>query len=207
MPSKHIRLGVILVFIGLLAVFTFRYVQISRIAPFVPQPSSLTLDPPAHAITGTLSQSTGIVEHFTREADDYQEATPGGSIRQGESIATKRGSARINIENIGSVTLSNNSEMSFVNLIPSSLMLWHKSGSVEYEVNSVDPFSIRALHALITLSGDATINVSGEIVRVQVTKGSARLALVGTDNATQVWDITQGHLAQINDKTRQVVLR
>lgn len=199
MPPKHIGLGVIFVFVGLLAVFTFRYVQVSRTAPFVPQASSFTLSPPRQAITGTLTQSTGIVEQFTREAEDYQEATPGGVIRQGESIATKRGSAIIALDTLGTVSMGDNSEMSFVNLIPTSLMLWHKSGTVEYEVNSADPFSIRALHALVELSGDATISINDTIVKILVAKGTAKLALVDDDNKTNVWNIIEGQTARISD--------
>lgn len=179
---------VALVFLGLAGVLTFRYFQVKNNPPFTPQPSSFTLSPPSQAITASLSESAGVVEQFTREADDYQEATPGGAIRQGESIATKDGSATITLGTLGTISMEEDSETSFVSLIPASLLLRQKSGTVTYEVNSTNSFSIRVSDALITLNGDATVAMD----KITVTKGTARLAQVDANNNTNVWDIIKG---------------
>lgn len=205
--AMKLSFAVALVFLGLAGILTFRYFQVKNSPAFAPQPSSFTLSPPSQAITAALSESAGVVEQFTREADDYQEATPGGAIRQGESIATKRGSAVIALDTLGSVSMGDNSEMSFVSLIPTSLVVWQKSGTVAYEVNASDPFSIRALHALITLSGDASLAIDGTDILFRVTKGTAKLALVDTDNNTNVWNIVEGQRAIVDDEARSVRLR
>lgn len=200
---RHVFIGSILFFLGFFGVFAFRFVQVQNSPPFVPQPSSFTLEPPSATITATLSQSSGVVQQFTREARDYQEATPSGSIRQGESIATKNGAATITISNPGTVTLGSNAEIRFVNLLPDSLMFLHKAGTIDYKTNT----SIRALRALIELTGDATISVDEPKVKILVTRGSAKLALVDTQNNTTIWNVEEGQMAQINSETRTVVLR
>ncbi len=199
--------GSIVVFIGLTGVFLFRYLQVRSSPAFIPQSSTFELQPPAQATTATLSQSQGEVEQLTREVDEYQEATPGGSIRQGEAIATKRGSATITLDTLGRISMGSKAEISLVNLIPEALMFRQKSGTISYEVNSVHPFSIRALHTLLTLAGDGTISVDEPIVNIRLTKGTAKLALVDTENNTNIWNLVEGQLAQINNQTRVVVLR
>lgn len=197
----RIIMGVGVIFLGFISVLLFRYIQARSASPFTPQQSTFILAPPTQAITATITQTTGIVEHLTREADDYQEATPGGAVRQGESIATKNGTALITLGNLGTVSLMNNAEISLVHLIPDSLMFLHKAGSIDYKTDT----SIRVLHAFVQLSGDATISVRGPIVTVLVTQGTAKLALVDIENNTKVWEITQGQSVIVNDETRTIV--
>jgi len=194
-------IGVGTIFLGLIGILLFRYIQIRSVPSFTPQPSTFTLQPPAQAITATLSQSTGVVEQFTRQADDYQEATPGGIIHHGESIATKRGAATITLANLGIVSLRDDAEISFVNLIPDSLMFLHTAGVIDYKTHA----SIRALHALVELAGDATISVDAPIVKILVTSGTAKIALVDNENNTNVWNFVQSQSAIVNDETRTIV--
>ena len=182
---KRVKLGIGLVLLGMTAIFVFRYFQVRNTPAFVAQPSSFSLQPPAQAITGTLAETHGVVEHRTREADYYAEATPGGTIRQGESVASKNGSATIMLGNLGSVSMKKETEVSFVNLIPASLTVWQKAGTASYEVNTSHPFSIRVSGALVILNGDATITMKN----ITVTRGTARIARVDNDNKTNVTKI------------------
>jgi len=206
-PMPRPLIGSFVILLGFVGVLTLRYIQTKQNPVFVSQLSSITLQPPAQAITAALSQSTGVVEQFTREADAYQEATPGGTVRQGESVATKQGTATVTMGTRATVLLHGNAEVSFVSLIPDSFMLLQKAGVVDYEVNTVSPVSIRAQHALVELAGDATISVDDPIIKIEVVKGTAKLALVDTENNTTIWNMTEGQLARINDKTRVVELR
>lgn len=203
---RRLFIGSFFVFLGIAGPFLIRAWQVKNVPPFIPQPSSFTLDPPAQAITATLSQSEGNVEHLTREADEYGEATPGGAIHQGEAIATKRGSATITLENLGILTLKENSEISIVNLIPQSLMLRQPSGTITYETGP-SPFSVRTLHILAEIMGTVIIDVDDPIAEITVIKGATKFALVDTENNTKIWSLSGGQMAQINDETRIVVLR
>jgi hypothetical protein len=174
---------------------------------FVSQTSTFLLEPPAGAIPVNLTTSTGTVEQFVRENTEYTQATPGGMIRQGESIATKLGNAIITLADSGNITLRNNSQISFIHLLPNSIVLWHRAGAIEYEVNSMNPFSIRTLHALVELWGDAVISTDDPIIKIQLNKGTAKVAIVDADNNTKIWNMTEGQLLRIDDDTREVELR
>jgi len=193
-----------IVVLGVVCVFVVRALWAHKSPLFVPQNSFLDLVPPRQAITGIIAQSSGEVFQFTRENDGYTPATPGGTLRQGEAIATKQGAVALSFNNAGHVSLKENSELSAASLVADAIMFQQKEGIIFYEVNSITPFSIRALHALFTLNGDATLTIRGTQVMFQVTKGTAKLALVDTDNNTHVWDLVEGNRAFVDDNAREV---
>lgn len=204
---KRTVIGGGIILLGAVSVLAYQYIRTQTAPSFVPKNSRLELHPPARAISATLVEAQGETLQFLRQADDFTPATPSGAILQGETIATKKGSAVITLQNLGVVSLAGDSEVGFTSLVPDAIMLRQKSGSVSYEVNSLAPFSIRALHALVTLNGDATITMADGTISLRITKGTAKLAIVDTQNNTQVWDLVQGHRATIDDEARSVVLR
>lgn len=193
--------------LGFAGVFAYRYIQVQRTSEFIPTESTFSLEPPKSAVTGTLKLTNGEVLQKTRIAEDFGEATAGGSILQGESIATKKGSASLVFEDIGSLFVGNNTEVAAVNLVPQENVFQQKSGTIQYESGLLYPISVRALHALCEINGSTTISILGASITVRVTSGSAKLALVDTNNNTKVWNLSEGQLATINDSTRRVSVR
>lgn len=187
------------ILLGIVGVIAVQYVRVRRMPGFVPKTSSFSLQPPSQAITGKLSLSTGTVQQFFREADGFREATHGGTIRQGESIETTQGTATITLGSFGSVSMDNNTQLSFINLVPTSLMLWQKSGTVLYEVNSSYPFSIRAGRSLITIYGDGKVSMTASRTTLSVSKGTATIGIVDEVNKTKVYNVIQGETARINN--------
>ncbi len=204
---KSTIIGGCVVVFGFACVLAFQLIRTGSSPSFVAQSSVLELNAPTAATTGTLAAQQGEVLQLLRENDQYTPATPGGTLRQGEAVATKQGAVTIVLGDAGIISLSDHSEISFVNLVPSAFLFRQKSGTISYEVNALNPFSFRVLRALVTLNGDAVVALRDTQAIVTITKGTAKLALVDTQNNTNVWDLTEHHRAIINDETRTVSIR
>lgn len=205
------RIGYILfpivIVLGFAGFFAYRYVRVQKTTPFLPQPSSTILEPPKQAVTGILTLVNGSVTQKTRQSDEFREASAGGKILQGESVATKLGSATISFEPIGTVFMGNQTELAAVNLVPGENVFLQKSGTVQYEAGTQFPLSVRALHSLSEISGNTTITILGTSITVRVTEGTTKLALVDQNNDTKVWTVNMGHQADIDDVSRNVTVR
>lgn len=196
--------------LGFAGVLGTRYVQVKNIPSFVRQPSTFTLAPPSRALSGVLGKTEGTVKILLRENNDFVEASPAAMILQGESLATDvRSEASVSIGNALTLSMGPIAEVTFVNLIPDSMVLRQKSGKVTYDLaDNSQPVSVRALRALVSIaSGSAVINIIDTDMSVQIKSGAAKLALVDTDNNTHVWELTERDRATIDDATRTVSIR
>jgi hypothetical protein len=219
-PTPNNNVSMIVLFFVFLAgvgsVLGYRYVQTINHAPAklvtvnssqpTPEPT-FSLQPPAQAVSGSLTVLRGHTEVFAREADAYAEASTGATILVGESVATKENaSAAIEIPNILKTTLEQKAEVAFANLYASNMVLQQKSGTVTYaHLGGSSPIAIRALRALVSLrSGEAVINIFDTDVSVTVKTGTVKLALVDLQNNTHVWDLAEGDRARIDDEKRSV---
>jgi|GEM_PF-5178096 len=155
---------------------------------FRPSPSSTVFMPPSEALAAQLSYAEGDVLQLTRESDGFQAATPGGAIRQGESIATTVGEATITIRNREMITLGQSTEVTMVNLMENAVVVLLKSGSGTFTSPSDSPLSIRARHTLIVLTGKAVVTIGPETVVVAMRAGKSRIGWIDEENITHVTD-------------------
>jgi hypothetical protein len=198
--SGMILTGVVMVLAGVA-------VAAARTIPFVPSPHTATLVPPSQSKPGVLIRSAGEVLAMPREAADYQPATPGGTLIQGDAIATKQGTGTVSVEGVFAVTLSEGTTVELVNLDPSRTMLRQTSGTASYILSPSVTVSVRALHALIELSGDGALAMKDGMFTLALTSGTAKIALVDTDNTTHVYDLASGQKAVVDDGSRTVIIR
>ncbi len=194
--------------LGLTALLILRYVQVKSKQAFTPLPSDFSLNPPAQALTGTLTITKGKAMKFSRTGSEYEEASTGAQILIGESVATKENSAAtVSVNGIATAVLESKAELVFANLFAENMLLLQKSGKITYNVNPEKQLSARTLHALISLTpGSTTINIIDTDMSVSVKTGSAKVALVDTDNNTRVWNLKEGQRANIDDTAREVFL-
>lgn len=205
---KHTRFYICFFIFGFTTLLVARSIQIKYTPAFAPQTSTFALTPPAQALSGTLTITKGKAEKLSRTAPAYEEASTGAQILIGESVATKENSAAtVSVPNIVTTVLGSKSELVFANLFADNILLFQKAGTITYDVATDKQLSIRALHALISItSGSTTINIIGTDTSVSINTGSAKVALVDTDNNTRVWNLKKGQWISINDTTRNVVL-
>ncbi len=209
---KNVFLAAIFFFVGFAAVLGYRYMHkmAAAVVPVahVTSPSpTFTLNPPSQSVSATLTIFHNKVSQLTRTADSYQEATNGGQILTGESIATdEKGAAVATVSGIVTTTLGSNTELVFANLFPEDMVLQQKGGKIQYDVTDTGlPVAVRALHTLVSInSGTTIINVIDSDMSITVKTGSLKFALVDNNNNTHVWELSAGHRANIDDPTRSV---
>lgn len=212
MTKKAYYLVLSLLFLaGLAGALGLRILQ-SRMAappPFSPQETGFTLTPPSESLTATLTSAVGSVEKQPRDKDEFEKASEGDRILQGESVATReKSTATIQFPDFAEIALDANSVLGFISLIPESFLLNQPSGSVTYEVLWEKPISVRSLHALLELQpGESQVSVVGREITVEVFSGKAKLALVDLENETNLFTLQEGQKAVINDAERSVVIK
>lgn len=200
---RHLFIGSILVFLTAGTLVGYRYLSITYETPFVPRPSSPTLEPPRRAIPATLTQTTGTVKHWVRGAQEATHATISGTIAQGESILTEDAAAVIALSDLGTITLGSNTQINFVSLLPEMLVVSQTEGTINYTITPA--ISIRLGNALVELTGEATISRSATRT-IAIQRGSAKLAILSDENVTNVWDIKEGQTARVS-ATNTVTIR
>jgi hypothetical protein len=210
---KNILLVLLAFVLGFGAVVGYQYFRTKQIVtPAVQNPlggapePTFALVPPSQAVSAVLTVTSGHAQKFSRGDTEYTEASTGAQILLGESVATKENSsATAVVGGIANINMGPTSELVFANLFPADFVLQQKSGKIEYLV--AQPISVRALHVLVTIgSGDTTINILDTDISITVKTGSVTFAIVDNDNNTNVYTVTKGQRANIDDATREVFL-
>lgn len=196
---------------GVGIVIAFRLLQVRGAnSQLFPQESSYTFKVPEGSLKGVLIAAEGIVEKKPREEDEFEKVSVNAEILQGERLATKEESqAEVEFSDLVTVSLHSNSEIGLVSLIPENFLIEQSSGSIRYEFKKSNAsISIRSLHTLVSFySGEGELTVEGEEIEVKITSGRAKLALVGLDNKTHVWELEEGQEALVNDSKRRVEIK
>lgn len=198
--------------LGFIGVGLYGYIRTSSVAnPVISKTTSVpipaptyALNPPSEALSGMIVTETGTVKKLSRNETDYTEASAGARILLGESIATDADSTTVaSVSGMVTAYVDASSELVFANMFPSNFVLQQKNGRVTYDV--YQPIAVRALHSLISLnSGTYMIHIIDTDMSVTAISGSAKLAIVDTDNNTHVYDIGEGERLNIDDANRLV---
>lgn len=210
MLAKNAKLLFLILFlVGVMSVFGFRVWQVKKVekTPFFPKESSFSFQPPSEALTGKLIKVEGEVKKEPRDDEEFQGVGKGEEILDGEKLATGKDS-RVAVEFSGfaEVALNSNTEVVFINLLPSSFLIRQASGAVNYKLlQSENPLSVRSLNLLFTLeAGESKITVDEEEIVVEQLLGKAKIALVDLENKTHVWQIKKGQKVLIDNEERSL---
>lgn len=201
--------------IGLCSVLGYQYLRTKQVqsppvvSPEVVQPTpepTFALEPPSQALTGTLTVTSGHAQKYSRNDTQYREASSGAQILIGESVATKDNSTAVtDVNGVVKATLGSTAELIFANLFPANTVLQQKNGKIDYVVTQ--PISVRALDVLINLNpGETVVNIIDTDMSITVKTGPVKFALVDNDNNTNVYTLTKGQRANIDDAADQVYL-
>lgn len=148
---------------------------------------------PSETKEGRITSFSGNVLFESRIATQPARLTQNRPVKQAEKIRTENEStASIAFDNIGTINIEQNSEVSFIQTRPSEFVLVQPEGTVIYKVNGETPFSIRALHLLISIpKGEGTVSFDEEngTVHITITDGTASVAYIDLENNTIVKDL------------------
>lgn len=165
--------------------------------------------PPLRALTGELNVIKGTIEKLSRDKEEWEEIATKSAILQEEKAKTdKTGKGIIIFDNQVEMTLGNESEIYFANLIPSSFLVEQISGIASYLVEN--PISVKALTLLIEI-GNGEVNIQtlpvvGQ-VNIEVKEGETKLGYIDENNQTQIIQVQEGEKAIYNYNTRNLLIK
>lgn len=173
---------------------------------FVPKAASYQIDPPSQASKGEITNLSGDVKKFSRTSIDFESTKIGEKVLLGEKIATgEDGKTVVEFNNLAKITFASKSEAAFVETIPSQFSIRQTNGVITYEGKD-KPIFVRSMHMLLSLTGQARVNVekdNGKIT-VDLLSGKATIGMKDNDNQTNKWDLKKGQRVFIDDEARSL---
>ena len=169
--------------------------------------SSFSLEKaPKNSLTGKIIDLSGDVALRPRTSTEAAKITTPREIIQGESLNTTSGNATVQFQNIADIKLSSNSELDFVQTLPSNFVFNQTKGIVEYNKIGEAPISARIMHLLVNQdSGSMLVAVNPEenIITIDVLSGKITIAFNDLDYNSNVLEIFDDEKLIFNDLTRE----
>lgn len=185
-------------------------VVLTQIKPTAIPSSTFSIEtPPSESLQGSISARLGTLLWESRIATEPSELTTDVKMKQGERLlTTAKSSAVITFDKLGSISLSENSDLSFIQTLPIDFVVQQKSGSIVYELNDTTPLSIRIRNALITKTS-GKINVSmadgDSVIVISTLEGTAQIGFNDVDIISQVFTLREGQVYEYNSDERTAI--
>ena len=164
---------------------------------------------PKNSITGEITSLSGDVTWESRVATEPAVLVSNTKIQQGEILYTgPTGALTVTFPSLGEVRLSPNTEVSIMQALATSFVLSQPTGTVTYTSEETTPISIRSLHMLANITGNAVMTVDDlyGVITISVTDGDVTIAYNNTENISQVEIISKEETATFNDETRETTI-
>ena len=204
---KNIKLFIIFFLIGIGLVLVFQ--QKPAIQKQIVIPSFSIEAPPSESLIGSITSRAGILFWESRIATAPSELINNELMKQGERIITKeKSSATLNFDHFGSIILSENADLSFIQTLPIDFVVEQKKGEIEYSIDSETPLSVRVRNALITkTSGTIQITVTDEdpIILISTVQGTAKIGFNDLNYDSQVFTLREGQIYEYNSDERTAI--
>jgi hypothetical protein len=166
---------------------------------------------PTNSLVGQVASLSGKVAWQSRVAPIAILINSPIKLQQGEEIDTyDNGSANINFTAFGTIFLSPNTQVNFIQTLPENFVVNQKQGTAIYTKTGENPSSVIALDLLINInSGESKILVDKDTAKITITveTGSLTVAFNDTDNNTNVITLNSGDEYIFNDNTRLGVIK
>lgn len=174
-----------------------------------PAPTFSIEPPPSESLKGSIISQDGTIFFESRIATEPSELKTNIQIEQGERLITKdKSGISVNFDRFGSIILSENADLSFIQTLPIDFVVEQKKGKIEYTINYKTPLSIRIRNALITkTSGTIEIIVTDEdpVILISTVSGTAKIGFNDLDNVSQVFTLREGQIYEYNSDERTAI--
>lgn len=166
---------------------------------------------PLQSLSGYISTLSGTVLWESRIATEPAVITMPRQIQQGEEIDTKEdGSTTILFNTVGSILIQPNTQLQFIQTLPTSLVVSQNSGTVTYNLTSTSqPFSVKSLSLITQISnGVSSIKVDQSNSRVTITvlSGFVTAAFNDIHNMSNVVPVPFGNIFIYNAASQKYSL-
>lgn len=165
---------------------------------------------PTDSLIGEIASLSGKVAWQSRIAPVSILINSPIKLQQGEEIDTyENGSANIYFSAFGTIALSSNTQVNFIQTLQENFVVNQKQGTAIYNKLGENPTSIIAMDLLININfGKDKILVDTDTskVTINVQTGSVTVAFNDNDNNANVVLLNSGDKYIFNDKTRTGVI-
>lgn len=167
------------------------------------------VSPPSDSLTGKIMSREGSLLWESRMATAPAELTGTTTLSQGERIVTEEDSeATLEFERFGKIVMSQDSDLSFPQTLPTDFVVNQRKGDITYELSGEVPLSIRARNSLITKdSGKIRIEITEDesVILVSTLEGTAKIGFNDTENVSQVFTLREGQVYEYNSDERTAI--
>lgn len=208
---KKVLLFLIFFLVGIGFVLSYQYLlpsqfQFLSVKPPITTKFSLA-NAPSDTMRGTIASMSGQVNWLSRTANNFVILKSKRIIQQGEDLSTgTNGRALVNIHNMALVSLSSNTHISFIELLPQNFVINLVKGSIAYEATVQVPVSI-VTNNLLTLGNNGLFSITyspdSSTVSVHVDRGFATEGYEDIQDNSTVVPLSQGQTFIYNTKTQQ----
>ncbi len=160
---------------------------------------------PQDSLVGNILSVSGVVNWQSRVATEPSQLVSPVPLQQGEKIVTDKGSLSLELGS-GLISLSSQTELSFVQTLSTNIVLEQDQGTVNYTKISDMPLGVRSLSLLSQIAtGSATISVDKKLqtVTIEVNQGEVTVAYNDADFVSQVKTISKGNKFIFDDETKK----
>ena len=189
---------------------SYRYFHGVSDASLIPVPTITTQfslsKAPSESIQGEIASMSGTVEWLSRTATKPVKIKSPQMIQQGEELSTGvNGNVDVVMKNDSVFSLTPNSHVNFVQLLPVNFVVEQDKGTVTYQDTSQVPISVKSFDLItIMTKGIYTVSVDpvNKTVVVTVDKGGVKEGYEDTQNTSNVVNLDAGQKFIFDDTTR-----
>lgn len=204
---KNVLLFLVFFLAGIAIVLGYRYWnQYQELFQNTKQPltTKFSLEyAPSLSLQGKIASMSGKVMWLSRTASKPVQLKNPRAIQQGEEVSTgSDGKAVIIIQNAALLSLSPNSQVSIIQLLPQNFVFVQDKGTVEYENTIQVPVSIKTTDLLsILIKGAVTISIDPqkEKVSVNLAKGNLQEGYEDAQNNSSTMTVNPGQIFLFDD--------
>ena len=158
--------------------------------------------PPSESLQGTIASRAGTLFWESRIATVPSELKENVPIQQGEQLITEeKSTATVKFDTASTITLSENSDISFIQTLPVDFVVGQIKGTIKYVMDGTTPLSIRVRNALITKTSgiiQITVTDADPIILISTLQGTAQIGFNDLDYVSQVFTLREGQVYEYN---------
>lgn len=204
---KNVLLVLIFFLLGLAIVLGNRFwnKKVAVLKPTVSTKFSLE-NAPSESLRGNIATMSGTVAWLSRTGAKPVQIKTARAIQQGESVTTgTNGKAVLLIKNDSVLSLSSDTRISIIQLLPQNFVFEQDNGIIQYQNTIHVPLSVKSYDLLTIIpSGIVTISVDSKkkTVSVAVERGSIKEGYEDSQNNSTVSTINAGQTFVFDDTTK-----
>lgn len=208
---KSVVIFILFLFLGFILFIGYSYwenEQNNFINPNSPITTTFSMNnAPSTSLKGTIATMSGTVTWLSRTAKNPVQLQSPRSIQQGETLGTgKNSNVGVLINNAAAVSLSSNSDVNFIQMLPINLVMAQDKGTATYQNTGQNAMTVTT-RDLITAVNRAwaviSVDPTAQTVTVAVQKGSVTEGYEDAHDNSTVVTVGAGQQFVFDDTTQE----